>query len=151
MANTISFWLSQNSDAPIHNVQLACLGVPAYGNPTANQFYPLDQYGQPSYNKSYNGTTLWEIEFNQNLILQRASARYQLLLSVLVTLFAFFLGLTLEQTKYALIISISIVVLTIIVYFLYEREFDNRQADIGLSFRSVTEMKESINQSRKRK
>jgi len=89
-----------------------------------------------------------QIEFNQNLILQRASARYQLILSVLITLFAFFLGLALQGNKYAPILAVVTAISTIVAYVAFEREFENRQADIGTTFESVNAMKEVINNSK---
>lgn len=99
--------------------------------------------------KEYLNNTINQIQFNQNLMLQRASARYQLLLSVLVTLFAFFLGLSLDGMNYACMITIIIGIVVVLVYIAYEMEFANREADIGLSFRSVAEMKEAIDETRR--
>jgi hypothetical protein len=91
-----------------------------------------------------------EIEFNQNLSLQKASARYQMLLSVLITLFAFSLGLLFEGNNYGLILAIVTSVITIVVYIAFESEFRTSGRNMKATYKNVKALKRDLNKISKK-
>ncbi len=74
--------------------------------------------------------------------------RYQILLSCLLTLFAFSLGLYVQSNLNnidALYSAIGLVAIILFVYLKFEGEFRNREADINTTYRSVNAIKKLLN------
>jgi protein-S-isoprenylcysteine O-methyltransferase Ste14 len=92
-----------------------------------------------------------EIEFNQNLRLQKASARYQMLLSILITLFAFSLGLLFEGNSYGRVLAIVTAVIIIIVYIAFEREFGTSGTSMKITYKNIKALKRNLNKPKSRK